>query len=332
MALPTNTTQFGTSTLLFFLLFPLLFQIYPGKSELQLNFYAQSCPRAEEIIKEQVTNLYKKHGNTAVSWVRNLFHDCAVKSCDASLLLETVKGIESEKASQRSFGMRNFKYVNTIKDALEAECPLTVSCADIVALSARDGIAMLGGPRIEMKTGRRDSKESYAAVVEDFLPNHNDSISLVLSRFQSIGIDAEGTVALLGGHSVGRVHCVNLVQRLYPTVDPSLDPEYAEYLKGRCPTPDPDPKAVLYARNDRVTPMILDNMCFKNVLNRKGLLLVDQQLASDPITSPFVEKMAADNDYFHNQFSRAVLLLSENNPLIDDQGEIRKDCRYVNAN
>uniref|UniRef100_A0A2C9W546 Peroxidase n=1 Tax=Manihot esculenta TaxID=3983 RepID=A0A2C9W546_MANES len=330
--MPTNITQRGTSTFLFFLLLPLLLQFYPGKSELQLNYYAQSCPRAEEIIKEQVINLYKKHGNTAVSWVRNLFHDCGVKSCDASLLLETANGIESEKASQRSFGMRNFKYVNTIKDAVEAECPLTVSCADIVALSARDGIVMLGGPRTEMKTGRRDSKESYAAVLENFLPNHNDSMSLVLSRFQSIGIDTEGAVALLGGHSVGRVHCVNLVQRLYPTVDPSLDPEYAEYLKGRCPTPDPDPEEVLYARNDRETPMILDNMYYKNILNHKGLLLVDQQLASDPITSPFVEKMAGDNGYFLDQFSRAVVLLSENNPLTDDQGEIRKDCRYVNTN
>ncbi|POO01623.1 Peroxidase [Trema orientale] len=312
------------------LLISFFIQCHSGKSELQLNYYAESCPKAEEIIKQQVIDLYNKHGNTAVSWVRNLFHDCMVKSCDASLLLETVNGIESEKASQRSFGMRNFKYVNTIKSAVEKECPLTVSCADIVALSARDGIVMLGGPRIEMKTGRKDSKESHLAVIEDFIPNHNDSISLVLSRFQSIGIDIEGTVALLGAHSVGRVHCVNLVQRLYPTVDPTLDPDYATYLKRRCPSPQPDPKAVLYARNDRETPMILDNNYFKNVLKHKGLLLVDEQLSSDPSTSPFVQKMAADNGYFHDQFSRAVQLLSENNPLSGDLGEIRKDCRFVN--
>lgn len=56
----------------------------------------------------------------------------------------------------------------------------------------------LGGPRIEMKTGRRDSKESYANFVAESLPNHNDSIILVLSRFQSIGLDVEGIVALLG--------------------------------------------------------------------------------------------------------------------------------------
>jgi len=40
-------------------------------------------------------------------------------------------------------GMRNFKYINTIKDALERSCPMTVSCADIVALSARDGVVLV---------------------------------------------------------------------------------------------------------------------------------------------------------------------------------------------
>jgi len=49
-----------------------------------------------------------------------------------------------------------------------------------------------------MKSGRRDSKESYVKVVEEFIPNHNDSISSVLSSFQAIGVDVEATVALLG--------------------------------------------------------------------------------------------------------------------------------------
>lgn len=50
-----------------------------GESQLQVNYYSSSCPKAEEIIKQQVTNLYHEHGNTAISWVRNLFHDCVVK-------------------------------------------------------------------------------------------------------------------------------------------------------------------------------------------------------------------------------------------------------------
>ena len=68
-----------------------------------------------------------------------------MQSCDASLLLETARDgtLVSEQTSERSFGMRNFKYVNTIKAAVEEECPLTVSCADIIALSARDGISLV---------------------------------------------------------------------------------------------------------------------------------------------------------------------------------------------
>ncbi|XP_073052633.1 peroxidase 21 [Primulina eburnea] len=318
-----------TSTVILLLL-PLLFQFYSGESELQLNYYSESCPEAEQIVKEEVTKLYHKHGNTAVSWIRNLFHDCMVKSCDASLLLDTANGIESEKTSSRNFGMRNFKYIKTIKDALETQCPLTVSCADIVALSARDGVVLLGGPHVGMKTGRKDGKISYVEEIENFIPNHNDTMSLVLSRFRSIGVDTEGTVALLGAHSIGRVHCTNIVHRLYPTIDPTMDPNYAEYLKGRCPSPDPDPRAVEYARNDRITPMTLDNMYYKNVLNHRGLLIIDQQLVSDPNTYPFVEKMASDNGYFHEHFSRALLVLSENNPITGDEGDVRADCRYVN--
>ncbi|KAK1429380.1 hypothetical protein QVD17_11588 [Tagetes erecta] len=311
-------------------IFLLFFHFHLGKGDLQLNYYSKSCPDAEEIVKQQVTRLYHKHGNTAVSWIRTLFHDCMVKSCDASILLETVNGIQSEKMSTRNVGMRNFKYINTIKDALERSCPMTVSCADIVALSARDGVVLLGGPRIEMKTGRKDSKESHFAEIDELLPNHNDSMMYVLSRFQTVGIDVEGTVALLGAHSVGRVHCVNIVNRLYPTVDPTLDPKYAEYLKGRCPHPEPDPKAVEYTRNDLQTPMTLDNMYYKNIMNNKGLLVVDQQLISSPVTSSFVQNMAVDNDYFLGQFSKALLTLSENNPLSGDDGEVRRDCRFVN--
>lgn len=49
-----------------------------GRGELLLNYYSQSCPTAEDIVKQQVRKLYDKHGNTAVSWIRNLFHDCIV--------------------------------------------------------------------------------------------------------------------------------------------------------------------------------------------------------------------------------------------------------------
>ncbi|TVU37094.1 hypothetical protein EJB05_10385 [Eragrostis curvula] len=231
-----------------------------GPGELVLGYYGGSCPRAEEIVKEQVTQLYEKHGNTAVSWLRAIFHDCMVKSCDASLLLDgDDRAMKSEKASSRSFGMRNFKYVDVIKAAVERECPGTVSCADVLALAARDGAAMLGGPRVAMRTGRRDSRESHYAEVERFIPNHNDTVSVVLSRFAAMGVDAEGAVALLGAHSVGRPQhkkdFFSLIPRVVLNDAPPLLPFYntttttatAAHNPPHVAPPPPAPKQVVYS-------------------------------------------------------------------------------------
>lgn len=46
----------------------------------------------------------------------------------------------SEKETDRNFGLRNFRYIETIKEAVERECPDIVSCADILVFSGRDGI------------------------------------------------------------------------------------------------------------------------------------------------------------------------------------------------
>ncbi|KAA8520065.1 hypothetical protein F0562_014321 [Nyssa sinensis] len=297
---------------------------------LVMNFYKDTCPQAEDIIREQVKLLYKRHKNTAFSWLRNIFHDCAVQSCDASLLLDSTRRTLSEKETDRSFGLRNFRYLDTIKEAVERECPGTVSCADILVLSARDGIVSLGGPYIPLKTGRRDGRKSRADVVEQYLPDHNESISVVLDRFGEMGIDTPGVVALLGAHSVGRTHCVKLVHRLYPEVDPELNPDHVEHMLHKCPDPIPDPKAVQYVRNDRGTPMKLDNNYYRNILENKGLLIVDHQLATDKKTKPYVKKMAKNQDYFFKHFARAITTLSENNPLTGTKGEIRMQCSVAN--
>ncbi|KAL4202057.1 hypothetical protein AMTRI_Chr02g219100 [Amborella trichopoda] len=297
---------------------------------LLMNFYTDSCPQAEHVIREQVKLLYKRHKNTAFSWLRNIFHDCAVQSCDASLLLDSTRRSLSEKETDRSFGLRNFRYLDTIKEAVERECPGVVSCADILVLSARDGIVALGGPYIPLKTGRRDGRRSRAEVLEEYLPDHNESISGVLAKFEAIGIDTPGVVALLGAHSVGRTHCVKLVHRLYPEVDPALNPDHVEHMLHKCPDPIPNPKAVQYVRNDRGTPMILDNNYYRNVMEGKGLLQVDHQLYEDKRTRFFVKKMAKSQDYFFKEFARAITILSENNPLTGTKGEIRAVCNVAN--
>lgn len=165
----------GSKALFFFALLSFSALAYSENEDqepgLVMNFYKDTCPQAEEIITEQVKLLYKRHKNTAFSWLRNIFHDCAVQvnyttlclfilfkdlivflyswmfvflvwgqSCDASLLLDSTRRSLSEKEMDRSFGMRNFRYIEDIKEAVERECPGVVSCADILVLSARDAI------------------------------------------------------------------------------------------------------------------------------------------------------------------------------------------------
>lgn len=135
---------------------------------------------------------------------------------------------------------------------------------------------------------------------------------------------------LPGAHSVGRTHCVKLVHRLYPEVDPAFPEDHIEHMLKKCPDSIPDPKAVQYVRNDRGTPMILDNNYYRNILDNKGLLLVDHQLATDKRTKSYVKKMAKSQDYFFKEFARGITILSENNPLTGNKGEIRKQCNLAN--
>ncbi|KAH7431423.1 hypothetical protein KP509_08G047100 [Ceratopteris richardii] len=226
--------------------------------------------------------------------------------------------------------MRNFKYVDEIKASIESACPGVVSCADVVILSGRDGIAMLGGPHFEVRLGRRDTREFSRSAADAILPPHDTDVDTFLKFMGNFNLSIPQAVALIGAHTVGRTHCIHLVDRLYPTVDPTLNGTYAEYLKKRCPTPNPPPNAVLYSRNDRGTPMIFDNNYFRNIMQLKGSLRLDNALYLDPRTRPYVERMAKDNSYFFATFVEAMSIFTEYKVLTGNEGEIRKQCKSVN--
>jgi hypothetical protein len=60
------------------------------------------------------------------------------------LLLDDSGSIVSEKRSNPNRNSaRGFEVVDQIKSALEQACPKTVSCADILAISARDSVVLV---------------------------------------------------------------------------------------------------------------------------------------------------------------------------------------------
>lgn len=64
-----------------------------------------------------------------------------MQGCDASILLDSTSGNTSEKDARPNLSLSGYEVIDDIKAKLEKECPKTVSCADIVALAARDAVS-----------------------------------------------------------------------------------------------------------------------------------------------------------------------------------------------
>jgi len=66
------------------------------------------------------------------------------QGCDASVLLDDTESFTGEKGAGPNAGsLRGFDVIDNIKTLLELLCPQTVSCADILAVAARDSVAQV---------------------------------------------------------------------------------------------------------------------------------------------------------------------------------------------
>lgn len=67
------------------------------------------------------------------------FHDCFVQGCDASVLLDDTSSSPGEKSALQNLdSLRGFEVIDNVKSEVEDVCPGVVSCADILAVVARD--------------------------------------------------------------------------------------------------------------------------------------------------------------------------------------------------
>ncbi|KAF3334714.1 peroxidase 72-like protein [Carex littledalei] len=315
-------------------LFSLCFGISSGGVYLFPQFYDHTCPQAQAIVKSIVAKAYAEDPRMAASLLRLHFHDCFVKGCDASVLLDTSGTIVSEKRSNPNRdSLRGFEVIDEIKYALEKECPHTVSCADIVTLASRDSVVLTGGPSWEVPLGRRDSLDASIQGSNNNLPAPNNTLPSIITKFKLQGLDIVDLVALSGGHTIGDTRCTSFRQRLYNQTgngapDYSLNPVYAAGLRTKCPSSGGDQNLFFL---DLVTPFKFDNQYFKNLIAYNGILNSDEVLFTQSVqTMNLVKLYAENNELFFEQFAKSMVKMGNISPLTGSMGEIRMNCRKIN--
>ncbi|KAK1311680.1 Cationic peroxidase 1 [Acorus calamus] len=208
------------------------------------------------------------------SLLRLHFHDCFVNGCDGSVLLDDTSSFTGEKTAFPNMNsLRGFDVVDTIKSQVESLCPKVVSCADILAVAARDSVVALGGPSWSVQLGRRDSTTASLSTANNDLPAPTSDLSGLISAFSNKGLTAAEMVALSGSHTIGQARCTSFRDRLYN--ETNIDASFATSVKSNCPSSGSDN---VVSPLDVSTPTSFDNFYFKNLVNKKGLLHSDQQL------------------------------------------------------
>ncbi|CAO2180365.1 unnamed protein product [Urochloa humidicola] len=297
------------------------------------QFYDHSCPKAKENVRSIVAQAVARETRMAASLVRVHFHDCFVKGCDASVLLDNSTDIVSEKDSNpNKNSLRGFDVIDDIKAALESACPGTVSCADILALAARDSTVLAGGPSWDVPLGRRDSLGASIQGSNNDIPAPNNTLPTIITKFKRHGLDL---VALSGAHTIGMSRCTSFRQRLYNqsgngVADATLEVSYAAALRRGCPHSGGDGNLFPL---DLATPAKFDNMYFKNILAGRGLLSSDEVLLTKSAeTAALVKAYADDVHLFFQHFAQSMVKMGNISPLTGAQGEVRKNCRRLNGN
>ncbi|XP_042488308.1 peroxidase 60-like [Macadamia integrifolia] len=299
---------------------------------LQVGFYRRKCGRSdvEAIVRRVVAAHFVKDRTITPALLRMQFHDCFVRGCDASILLD---GSNSEKTSGTNSNVRGFQLIDIIKAALEKACPGVVSCADIIVLATRDAVNMAGGERYIVPTGRRDGFISLSDNVD--IPPPEISVTDAIAFFAQKGLNTLDMVHLFGAHTVGVTHCSFILDRLFDLQgqrggkpDPTMDPRLSAVLKRRCPLKASVDSPVNLDQNLR-SANIVDNSFYKEILIKRGILQIDQELALDRRTRPIVVGLA-NGTTFPAQFGSAMIKMGSIGVLTGRQGEIRKSCRAVN--
>ncbi|CAI0433594.1 unnamed protein product [Linum tenue] len=172
----------------------------PATAQLSANFYSTSCPNLLTIVRNAMTQAVNNEARMAASILRLFFHDCFVNGCDASILLDDTATLTGEKnAGPNRNSARGFQVIDTIKTRVDAACNATVSCADILALAARDGVVLLGGQTWTVPLGRRDARTASQSAANSQIPGPSSSLATLVNMFSNKGLSARDMTVLHPG-------------------------------------------------------------------------------------------------------------------------------------
>ncbi|XP_002277612.2 peroxidase 64 [Vitis vinifera] len=305
----------------------LIFLASPLGNALSSNYYDKTCPDVESTVTNAVRQAVMADKKVAAALLRMHFHDCFIRGCDASVLLNSVNKNTAEKDGPANGSLHAFFVIDNAKKALEALCPGVVSCADILALAARDAVVLVGGPTWEVPKGRKDGRISRASETSQ-LPSPTFNISQLKQSFSQRGLSLDDLVALSGGHTLGFSHCSSFQSRIRNfnathDIDPTMHPSLAASLRSVCPKKNNVKNA---GATMDPSPTTFDNTYYKLILQGRSLFSSDEALLTFPKTKNLVSKFATSKETFSKAFVNSIIKMSS----ITGGQEIRKDCRVVN--
>ncbi|KAF5790918.1 putative peroxidase [Helianthus annuus] len=305
----------------------LIFSLFSFGTSLTSNYYQKTCPAVESLVRKAVTDATKRDKTAPAGLLRMHFHDCFIRGCDGSVLLSSKGNNKAEKDGPPNVSLHAFYVVDNAKRAVESVCPGVVSCADILALAARDAVVS-GGPSWVVPKGRKDGRISKASETIQ-LPAPTFNISQLQQSFSQRGLSLEDLAALSGGHTLGSSHCSSFNNRIHnfnstTDIDPSLHPSFAASLRRVCPAKNNAKKAGVAMDPSSST---FDNTYYKLILQHKVLFSSDNALLNSPKTRSLVSKFASTNDAFSKAFVKSMIKMSS---ITGGGQEIRKNCRVVN--
>ncbi|KAE9615109.1 hypothetical protein Lal_00048081 [Lupinus albus] len=299
-------------------------------AKLSPNYYNKVCPQALTIIRSAVKKAITRERRIGASLLRLHFHDCFVNGCDASVLLDDTPFFTGEKtAFPNNNSLRGFDVVDEIKAAVDKACKrYVVSCADILAIAARDSVAILGGQKYwyQVLLGRRDARNASWDAANNNLPPPFFNFSQLLGLFNAHGLNLKDLVVLSGAHTIGSTQCGVFRERIYN--DTNIDPTFAATLRNICPKTGGDP---ILAPLDS-TPNRFDNAYYTSLLFKEGLLHSDQELfKGNGSDSDKLVQLYRKNSYaFAADFGPSMIKMGNIKPLTGNNGEIRCNCRKIN--